>query len=139
MSDNEDNVERNGLPPLPTPRKLKMESEATVDAVALSTRLAQFWTDQPRVWFIRTEAILASQKLKDEAKFDIVISKLNKEVISQVTDILINPPITGKYEALKNRLLAIYEESHNRQIQKLISDLELSDQKPSQLHRRCEN
>lgn len=109
---------------------------AAIDSVALSSRLAEFWTDQPRVWFIRTEAIIASQRLADEAKFDLVISKLNKEVIAQVTDILINPPSSGKYEFLKNRLLTIYEESQNRKIEKLISELELGEQKPSQLLRR---
>lgn len=111
-------------------------SSTAIDAVALSSRLAEFWTDQPRVWFIRTEAIITPQRLSDEAKFDLVISKLSKEVIAQVTDILVNPPTTDKYNFLKNRLLTIYEESQNRQIEKLISELELGEQKPSQLLRR---
>lgn len=111
-------------------------SPGAVESVAISSRLSEFWPDQPRVWFIRTEAILTPQRLSDEAKFDLIISKLNKEVIAQVTDIIINPPATGKYEALKNRLLTIYEESHTRQIEKLMSELDLGDQKPSQLLRR---
>lgn len=124
-----------GINEQPQPLETPSTSRA-VDSVALSSRLSDFWPDQPRVWFIRTEAILTPQKLGDEAKFDLIISKLSKDVIAQVTDILINPPTTGKYEFLKNRLLAIYEESHNRQIEKLISELELGDQKPSHLLRR---
>lgn len=56
----------------------------------------------------------------------------------QVTDILTQPPEANKYTALKDRLLAIYEETANRQVQKLISEMELGDQKPSQLLRRMQ-
>lgn len=80
--------------------------------------------------------MLAPQKLSDESRYDIVVSKLSKEAIQQVTDILVEPPAVKKFETLKTRLLAIYEESKNRQLQKLISEMELGDQKPSQLLRR---
>lgn len=105
-------------------------------AITLTSKIPDFWTDQPRVWFIRTEAMLAPQKLSDDAKYDIVVSKLSKEAIQQVTDILIEPPASKRFDALKTRLLRIYEESKNRQLQKLISEMELGDQKPSQLLRR---
>ncbi|XP_052747099.1 uncharacterized protein LOC128199868 [Bicyclus anynana] len=105
-------------------------------AITLSSKIPDFWTDQPRVWFIRTEAMLAPQKLSDDARYDLVVSKLNKEAIQQVTDLLIEPPPTKKFDTLKARLLKIYEESKNRQLQKLISEMELGEQKPSQLLRR---
>lgn len=108
-------------------------SEMTVSA---TSRISEFWTDQPRVWFFQTEATLFPQKMSDEAKFNIVVSKLGKTVIQQVTDILLKPPETKKYEALKERLLAIYDESETRRIQKLIEELDLGDQRPSQLLRR---
>lgn len=104
--------------------------------VSLATRIPDFWIDQPRIWFLQTDAILAPQHMADNAKFNLVVTKLGKEVIQQVTDILIKPPATGKYEAIKSRLLQIYEESANRQVQKLISEMELGEQKPSQLLRR---
>ncbi|KAJ8720546.1 hypothetical protein PYW08_006011 [Mythimna loreyi] len=105
-------------------------------AITLTSKIPDFWTDQPRVWFIRTEAMLAPQKLSDDARYDIVVSKLGKEAIQQVTDILMEPPAVKKFETLKDRLLRIYEESKNRQLQKLISVMDLGDQKPSQLLRR---
>ncbi|XP_041971073.1 uncharacterized protein LOC121736518 [Aricia agestis] len=105
-------------------------------AITLTTKIPDFWTDHPKIWFIRTEAMLAPQKLSDETKYDIVVSKLSREVIQQVTDILIDPPAVKKFDTLKARLLQIYEESENRQLQKLISEMELGDQKPSQLLRR---
>lgn len=113
--------------------------DAGLAAISLASRVSEFWTDQPRVWFIQLEAMLAPQKLGEAAKFNLVVSKLGKEVIQQVTDILITPPESGSYEALKKRLLAIYEESENRQVQKLIGEMELGDQKPSQLLRRMQD
>ncbi|XP_022834877.1 uncharacterized protein LOC111362435 [Spodoptera litura] len=37
-------------------------------AITLTSKISEFWTDQPRVWFIRTEAMLAPQKLSDDAR-----------------------------------------------------------------------
>lgn len=105
-------------------------------AISLSSRIPEFWTDQPRAWFIQLEATLAPQKLSDHAKYDLVVSKVSKDVILQITDILIKPPEEGKFACLKSRLLSIFEESESRQIQKLIGEMELGDQRPSQLLRR---
>lgn len=106
-----------------------------ISAVSVSSRLPEFWCDQPRLWFIQCEAVLTPQKISDEAKFNLVVTKLGKDVIKQVSDILLKPPESRKYEALKTRLLAVYEESENRQLQKLLSEIDLGDQKPSQLLR----
>lgn len=120
------------------PTVVKCE-DAGLAAISLSSRIPEFWTDQPRVWYIQLEALLAPQKLGDAAKFNLVVTKLGKEVIQQVTDILISPPADGSYELLKRKLLAIYEESENRQIQKLIGEMELGEQKPSQLLRKMQD
>lgn len=82
------------------------------------------------------EAILAQQKAGDLANYNVVVAKLGKEVIRQVANILANPPEKDKYKTLKNKLLEIYEESETRQIQKLMSEMELGDQRPSHLLRR---
>lgn len=108
---------------------------AELAVVTVSSRIPEFWCDQPRLWFVQSEAILAPQKLSDEAKFNLVVTKLGKDVIQQVSDILLKPPETKKFETLKTRLLTVYEESENRQLQKLLSEIELGDQKPSQLLR----
>lgn len=113
--------------------------QETVSAIAVSSRIPEFWEDKPRLWFIQAEAILKPQNASDESKYNVVIARLGKDVITQVTDILITPPAIGKYEALKNRLLEVYEESESRQLQKLIGEMELGDQKPSQLLRRMKD
>lgn len=111
-------------------------SSAELSQITVSSRIPEFWTDAPRLWFVQFEAVLANQKLGDEAKYHLVITKMAKDTIQQVTDLLLQPPCKEKYTVLKERLLAVYEESENRQIQKLIGEMDLGDQKPSQLLRR---
>lgn len=122
--------------PVPATAPVVKTEASDLGAISLSSRISEFWTDHPRVWFHQTEATLFPQKMSDEAKYNIVVSKLGKSAIQQVLDILSRPPDTKKYETLKERLLKIYEESETRQIQKLIGEMELGDQRPSQLLRR---
>lgn len=116
----------------------KKEEDTGVAQITVSSRIPEFWEDQPMTWFIQAEAVLYPQKLADVNKYHLLITKLGKGAIQQVTDILRNPPETNKYDTLKARLLAIYEESENRQIQKLMGEMDLGDQKPSQLLRRMQ-
>ncbi|XP_073959739.1 uncharacterized protein [Choristoneura fumiferana] len=110
-----------------------------VMALTVSSRIPDFWTDQPRIWFIRAEAVLTPQRAGDDAKFDMVVSKLPKEIILRLTDLLTNPPANNKYETLKNKLLNMLEDSKNRQIEKLLGEMDLGDQKPSQLLQQMRN
>lgn len=107
--------------------------------ISVSARIPEFWIDQPGLWFIQFEAAVAPQKASDNALFQLLIAKLGKNVIQQVADLLATPPESDKYKTLKKRLLSVYEESENRRIQKLIGDMQLGDQKPSQLLRRMRN
>lgn len=109
---------------------------AELAAISLETRIPDFWTDMPRVWFSQVESILSPQKAGETTSYNVVVAKLGKEVIRQVADIVANPPEHDRYKKLKERLLQIYEESETRKIQKLISEIELGDQRPTQLLRR---
>lgn len=113
-----------------------LDSGADLAAISIQTRLPEFWAEMPRLWFAQTESILGPQKQGDEAKFNLVVAKLGRDALQQVSDILLSPPATGKYDAIKERLLQTYEESASRQFQKLVSEMELGSQKPSQLLRR---
>lgn len=121
------------------PAAASQQPGAALEQITIASRIPEFWPDQPRVWFVRLESTINQQRLSDLARYDLVITKLNKEIIGQVTDILVKPPDTNKYEMLKERLLTIFEESASRQVQKLIGEMELGDQRPSQLLRRMRN
>ncbi|KAL0869400.1 hypothetical protein ABMA27_007640 [Loxostege sticticalis] len=115
------------------------EAKQDVMLISVSSRIPDFWTDQPALWFIQFEAVVLPQKASDDSCYQLLIAKLSKQVIQEVADLLASPPATGKYLALKKRLTDAYEESETRRIQKLISEMQLGEQKPSQLLRRMQN
>ena len=104
--------------------------------ISIRSRIPQFWRDKPRLWFAQFEAVTASQKLGDEAKFGLVVANLTKPEIEQISDLILAPPNTKRYEQIKERLVSIFEESEGKQLQTLLNDMELGDQRPSQLLRR---
>ncbi|GFQ93670.1 uncharacterized protein TNCT_139151 [Trichonephila clavata] len=61
---------------------------------------------------------------------------IDPETLSSVSDILFKPPATDKYNELKVRLIAEFSDSANKQIRKLLSELQLGDDKPSHLLRK---
>ena len=117
---------------LPTDR----QEESEVAAVSLQARILPFWRDHPRLWFAHFEAIVAYQKIGEEQKYSYVLSVLQQPDVEQISDLILNPPTTGRYQELKTRLLAVNEESESRQLQRLLSGIERGDQRPTQLLRR---
>ncbi|KAJ2937518.1 hypothetical protein O0L34_g18663 [Tuta absoluta] len=60
------------------------------------------------------------------------------EELSFISDILDNIPATNKYEVLKERLLKAFQESSEQQFHKLVKEMDLGQQRPSQLLRRMQ-
>lgn len=118
----------------PTPRLTPELSPQHVDlaAISLTTRLPSFWTDMPRMWFAQFETIVGPQHQSEKVKYDLVLAKLGKEELSQVADIIDDPP-EQRYTVLKNRLLKTFQESAEAQFQKLVKEMDLGQQRPSQL------
>lgn len=113
-----------------------VEKREEMASVSVKARIPQFWRQKPRLWFAQYESIIINQKMGDEAKYHLVVAQLELADIEQVGDIILSPPENDKYETLKKRLLSVYEESESRQIQKLLGEMELGSQKPSQLLRK---
>lgn len=110
--------------------------KSDVATISLPARLPPFWRQNPRLWFAQFEAAVAASKIGEEQKFNLVVPLLGNSDLEQIADIILNPPASGKYSTLKDRLISTYQESDHRQLQKLLSGLELGDQKPSQLLRK---
>lgn len=111
-------------------------AEVDLAAISVQSRILPFWRDLPRAWFIQFEAVVDPLKTSDDQKFRYVLQQLQATDLQHVTDILYDTPATDKYITLKNRLLAVYEKSDVKNFQKLVSGLQLGDQKPSQLLRK---
>lgn len=110
--------------------------EYFLSPVSITDKIEDFWPRAPELWFTKAEAIINPQKMSDDSKYRIILSKLNLEVTEQVADILLDPPKEKKYETLKQKLISVYKESAERQIKKLIGEMELGDQQPSHLLRK---
>lgn len=107
---------------------------ANTSVARINVKIPPFWKQDPNIWFLQIEAQFRSHGIcEDQSKFDIIVSAIEPNILSQVSDILINPPNSDKYYAIKNRLIYIFGESEVKCTQKLLTELELGDRKPSQL------
>ena len=114
-------------------------NDQAVSGVSTSQRIPPVWRDRIRLWFAQFEAIMSPQKKGDQAMYESVIGQLERQDLDEIADIILHPPEKNRYDALKNRLFQAYEESEQRQVQRLLSEMELGDLKPSQLLRRMKN
>lgn len=105
-------------------------------AVSMTPRIPDFWQDRPRLWFHQFNAIVDPLKASDLHKSQLLIARLKPDELPDISDILENMPENNKYETLRNRLISVYEESETKQMNQLLNEIELGDQKPSQLLRR---
>ncbi|XP_073959809.1 uncharacterized protein [Choristoneura fumiferana] len=113
-------------------------SSQEVSGISLSLRVPPFWRDQPLLWFCSFEAATADLKRSQAQLAQMVIAQLEKQDIQNIADLIYQPPEADYYKAIKDRLISLYEESNSAQTKKLLSQVELGDQKPSQLLRRMQ-
>lgn len=100
-------------------------------------KLPRFWQSNPRLWFAKVESSFNTHRVRsDMSKYDLVVNHLDDTVIQDLSDILLNPPENDKYVALKNAVLERFADTADRQLHKLLTELQLGDKKPSQLLRQ---
>ncbi|KAF8776900.1 hypothetical protein HNY73_013837 [Argiope bruennichi] len=98
----------------------------------LSVKIPPLWRNNIKLWFIQVESSFALAKItNDLTKYNHLIATIDPETLSAVADILLAPPDTNKYDALKTRLIAEFSASENEQIRRLLSELHLGADKPS--------
>ncbi|XP_032688866.1 uncharacterized protein LOC116852521 [Odontomachus brunneus] len=108
---------------------------ATIEAVG-SCRLPPFWRAKPDFWFVQAEAALQLSRVRgDESRYNMVLSMLDPDTLTDIEDVIRSPPATERYQALKQAILSRLTDSADRQLLKLLTQLELGDKRPSQLLR----
>lgn len=75
-------------------------------SITVSSRIAKFWADQSRLWFVQFEVVVATQKLSDAAKQNLSVTK---STIQQISDSLLTPPEERRYETIKDTLVQVFE------------------------------
>ena len=97
-------------------------------------KLPAFWPKQPEIWFVQAEAQFNLHKVSDEdTRYYHVVAALDQETCTRVSDILSQPPRTGKYKLLKRTLLGIFNPNDRDRASRLLHPHCLGDRKPSEL------
>ena len=79
---------------------------------AVSLKLPTFWTAQPETWFTPAEAQFNLQGISaSDTKYFHVFSALDQETATHLLDLVFLPPADGKYEELRDRLIATFGRS----------------------------
>lgn len=103
----------------------------------ITIRAPTFIKNEPDLFFIQMEAQFTNGGItRDNSKYNHVISVLEPQYLSIVSDLIRNPPADGKYETLKTRLISEYTISDHKKLTVLLTEIELGDDKPSHLLRK---
>lgn len=101
-----------------------------------NVRLPTFWRNRPKLWFAQLESEFVAYHIRaDNVRYSAVVRHLDEAAMLVVADILEQPPVTGKYDALKGALIARFSDSQEKQLRTLLGELELGDKIPSALLR----
>ncbi|GFX13335.1 uncharacterized protein TNCV_2907571 [Trichonephila clavipes] len=113
-----------------------MTSE-TVEVARIALRLPPFWKSNVRLWIAQCDhAFTFSGISSDDTKYSALVANLDAETLSYVSDIVLSPPNSDKYHTLSQRLITQFSDSETQKIKKLLTDLQLEDEKPSHLLRK---
>lgn len=107
---------------------LPMGSEISRVAV----KVPPFWRNNPALWFKQVESqFITSGITSDSTKFHTIVGSIDASILSEVSDLILNPPESNMYETLKKNLQERFMDSEERRLKRLLRDIEIGDKKPS--------
>ena len=102
--------------------------------ITTNMKMPPFWSERPELWFAQIEAQFGLHRIaSDQVKFNMVVAQLEGTTLQYIADTVVNPPLIDKYITIKTKLIECFAESQQSKLQKLLSEVQLGDQKPSQL------
>lgn len=103
----------------------------------VSIKPVQFIKTAPELYFLQMEAQFSLANItRDHTKYNHVLGTLDPTYLTSVMDIIRDPPANNKYLAIKNRIIAEFQQSDQHKLRILLREIELGDLKPSQLLRK---
>ena len=103
----------------------------------LGIKLPSLWWNNIKLWFVQAESDFQLFRItNDITKYNNIVAAINPEMLTAVSDILLNPLEQNKYNMVKSRMIQEFSNSENQQISKLLSELQSGDDKPSHLLRK---
>ncbi|BHF77637.1 hypothetical protein SprV_0602074600 [Sparganum proliferum] len=118
-----------------------MSSDSTSQPIAgiHTFDLPSVWLGDIALWLRTVESRFALRQItREDTKFHYVVAALPMEIATDLRDIIDCPPTEAPYTALKEALISRISLSTQKRLQRLISEEDLGDRKPTQLLRRLE-
>lgn len=124
-------------PPTVAPRQQTADAE---NVSRISVKVPPFWPADPDLWFAQLEQQFQVAGISNsDTKFAYVAGNLDQRYASEVRDILLNPPESDKYDALKEQLIRRIAASQEQKTRQLLEREEIGDRKPSQFLRHLQS
>ena len=99
-------------------------------------KLPKFWMSCPETWFVQIESIFTLKGINDDKiKYLHVITSLPEDVITNISDVVQDPPTVDKFKFIKSKLIQRYSLSDDNRFEKVLNESQLGDRKPSELFR----
>jgi hypothetical protein len=115
---------------------VQQEGSAPQHVAAVSVKLPEFWTNDPDIWFARVQAQFNMKGItSDGTKFDHVVASLDSKTAAEVRSVILHPPATDKFEAIKQALIKAFGKTQCQKDAELLSMNGLGDRKPTALLR----
>lgn len=103
-------------------------------------KVPPFWPDEPALWFAQLEGQFALANISvDATKYNYVISNLDYKYVTEIKDIIKNPPHKDKYDKVKTELITRLSSSQEQRVRQLLTHEDIGDRKPSQFLRHLQN
>jgi hypothetical protein len=107
------------------------------EVFAIQSKLPTFSKRNTKLFFVQLDAAFTLNKIEDEiTKYNYLISILDTEILSSVSDLILTIPPQKPFTTLKDRLSTLFEHSMAQNTKALLQELTLGDQKPSILLRK---
>ena len=111
-------------------------AEPTREISRVSVKVPPFWKTNPALWFKQVESqFITAGITSDSTKFHTIVGSIEANVLSEVSDLILQPPSINMYATLKQRIQDRFCDSEEKLLKKLLRDVEIGDKKPSALLR----
>ncbi|XP_070161374.1 uncharacterized protein [Polyergus mexicanus] len=118
------------------PEKTSIVDDDSTSVNKIGIRVPPFWPEDAELWFAQLEGTFISCDITDDAtRYAYVLSRIEPKQAREIKDIITQPLLKQKYEAIKKALIQRLTASQDQRIKQLLEHEELGDRKPSQFLR----
>lgn len=84
----------------------------------IQVKVPPFWKKNPQLWFRQLEAQFSNSNISSElTKFNTIVGVMESDILSTVSDLVLDPPATDMYKAIKARLIQQFAETDTKKIE----------------------